>query len=95
MGLEIEFNFQLNNVVQVAAPPEPLLEEEAGIRGLLWALKQQESYKTRFLIPRKAVRDTDLWFYSRLSLNLVVPVPEKILVSKVRVGDFKEWFMKG
>ena len=65
------------------------------MRGLLWALKQQESYKTRFLIPRKAVRDTDLWFNSRLSLNLVVPVPEKILVSKVRVGDFKEWFMKG
>ena len=76
-------------------PAGAAVGEEAGIRGLLWALKQQESYKTRFLIPRTAVRDTDLWFNSRLSLNLVVPVPEKILVSKVRVGDFKEWFMKG
>ena len=49
----------------------------------------------QYLIARKAVRDIDLWFNSRLSVNLVVHVPEKILVSKVRAGDFKEWFMKG
>lgn len=49
----------------------------------------------QYLISRKAIKDIDLWFNSRLSVNLVIPVPEKILVSKVRVSDFKEWFGRG
>ena len=130
--------------------------QEAGLQGLLQALKQQEHYKTHFLIPqkgdkllplavdavyyfyiidgnvkavtdgreyalsqtldeiadslppaaffpvnreyqiaRRAIKDIDLWFNSRLSVNLTVPVAEKILVSKVRVAEFKEWFTRG
>ena len=46
----------------------------------------------QYLISRKAVLDIDLWFNGRLSINLKVPVAEKILVSKVRVSEFKEWF---
>ena len=46
----------------------------------------------QYLISRKAVSDIDLWFNGRLSVNLKVPVQEKILVSKARVGEFKDWF---
>lgn len=46
----------------------------------------------QYLISRKAVKDIDLWFNGRLSVNLKVPVTEKILVSKARVTEFKEWF---
>ncbi|WP_293713391.1 LytTR family DNA-binding domain-containing protein [uncultured Parabacteroides sp.] len=46
----------------------------------------------QYLISRKAVLDIDLWFNGRLSVNLKVPIEEKILVSKVRVSEFKEWF---
>jgi DNA-binding LytR/AlgR family response regulator len=46
----------------------------------------------QFIISRKAIKDIDLWFNSRLSVNLKVPVPEKILVSKARVPEFKSWF---
>lgn len=49
----------------------------------------------QYLISRKAVKDIDLWFNSRLSVNLVISTPEKIVVSKVRVSDFKEWFSGG
>ena len=49
----------------------------------------------QYLISRKAVLDIDLWFNGRLSINLKVPVAEKILVSKARVGEFKEWFTGG
>ncbi len=48
----------------------------------------------QYLISRKAIQDIDLWFNGRLSINLKVPVPEKILVSKARVGEFKEWFSR-
>jgi two-component system LytT family response regulator len=46
----------------------------------------------QFIISRKAIKDIDLWFNSRLSVNLKVTVPEKILVSKARVPEFKSWF---
>lgn len=46
----------------------------------------------QFIISRKAVKDIDLWFNNRLSVNLIVHVPEKIMVSKARVPEFKKWF---
>lgn len=46
----------------------------------------------QFIISRKAIKDIDLWFNSRLSVNLKVSAPEKILVSKARVPEFKNWF---
>lgn len=49
----------------------------------------------QYLISRKAVLDIDLWFNGRLSVNMKVPVPEKILISKARVSEFKEWFAGG
>ena len=47
----------------------------------------------QFIISRKAIKDIDLWFNSRLSVNLKVSVPERILVSKARVPEFKNWFV--
>lgn len=47
----------------------------------------------QYLVTREAIRDIDLWFNSRLSVNLrYETLPEKILVSKARVSEFKEWF---
>ena len=47
----------------------------------------------QFLISREAIRDIDLWFNNRLSINLRCKVTdEKVLVSKARVQEFKEWF---
>jgi DNA-binding LytR/AlgR family response regulator len=46
----------------------------------------------QFIINRSAVKDIDFWFNSRLSVNLKVSVHEKILISKARVPDFKNWF---
>lgn len=46
----------------------------------------------QYIISRTAVKDIDLWFNNRLSINLKVPTDEKILVSKLRVNDFKTWF---
>jgi len=46
----------------------------------------------QFIISRSSIKDIDLWFNSRLSVNLKVSVPEKILISKARVQEFKGWF---
>ena len=47
----------------------------------------------QFIVARKAVKDIAVWFGSRLSLNLMVEIPEKIIISKARVPEFKQWLM--
>jgi len=46
----------------------------------------------QFIIAKNAVKDIDWWFNNRLSINLKVLIPEKILVSRTRVTEFREWF---
>lgn len=45
----------------------------------------------QFIISRRAVKDIAVWFGSRLALNLLVDTPERIIISKARVPEFKQW----
>ncbi|MBQ9138604.1 MAG: response regulator transcription factor [Alistipes sp.] len=47
----------------------------------------------QFIISRDAVADISVWFGSRLAVNLKVATPEKIIVSKARVPEFKQWLV--
>lgn len=47
----------------------------------------------QYIIAKKAVRDIDLWFNGRLAVNLKVPVPERIFISKAKANEFKDWFV--
>lgn len=50
----------------------------------------------QYIISRDAVKDIDLWFNNRLSLNLHgIKINEKILVSRAKVQEFKNWFTGG
>jgi two-component system LytT family response regulator len=46
----------------------------------------------QFIINREAIKDVDLWFSGKLSLNLTKEPPCKIVISKARVPEFKSWF---
>jgi len=46
----------------------------------------------QYLISRESIIYIDYWFNGRLSINLKIPAKDKILVSKARVNEFKEWF---
>lgn len=48
----------------------------------------------QFIISRKSVKDISVWFGSRLSANLTLETPERIVIPKARVHDFKEWLKK-
>lgn len=45
----------------------------------------------QFIIARRAVQEITVWFGSRLSLALTVETPERIIISKARVPEFKAW----
>ncbi len=47
----------------------------------------------QFVISRNAVKDVSVWFGNKLAINLVVETPEKVIVSKARVAEFKTWFV--
>lgn len=48
----------------------------------------------QFIISRKSIRDIDIWSGKRLSVNLLLPVPERIIISKVKAPLFKKWLMQ-
>ena len=45
----------------------------------------------QFIVARRAVKEIVVWFGSRLSLHLTVDTPERIVISKARVPEFKAW----
>lgn len=47
----------------------------------------------QFVISRSAVKDVSVWFGNKLAINLILDTPEKIIVSKARVAEFKAWFV--
>ncbi len=45
----------------------------------------------QFIISREAIRDISVWFGGRLTLHLKIDAPERIVISKARVREFKAW----
>jgi two-component system LytT family response regulator len=48
----------------------------------------------QFVVARNSIKDVSVWFGNKLAINLYVETPEKIIVSKARVAEFKVWFTK-
>ena len=46
----------------------------------------------QYIIAHEAVKDISIWFGNKISINLIVPTEEKIIVSKARVSEFKNWY---
>jgi len=49
----------------------------------------------QYIISHNAVKDISLWFDGKLSVNLSVEIPEKIIISRARATEFKNWYSKG
>lgn len=47
----------------------------------------------QFIISKNSVKDIDLWYNGRLSVNLVLSTPEKIIISRPKVHEFKRWLI--
>ncbi|MDA3817487.1 MAG: LytTR family DNA-binding domain-containing protein [Prolixibacteraceae bacterium] len=45
----------------------------------------------QYIVSRNAIKDASVWFASRLALNLTVPTPERLYVSRSNVNEFKRW----
>jgi two-component system LytT family response regulator len=45
----------------------------------------------QFLVSRKAIREIEYYFNGRLVVKLHPSPEEKVIISKARAGNFKEW----
>lgn len=45
----------------------------------------------QFILSKEAIESMTIWFDNRLRINLIVPSPEEIYVSKNRAAEFKQW----
>lgn len=45
----------------------------------------------QYIISRDAVKEIVLWFNNRIAVSLKLSTPERIIVSKAHVQDFKAW----
>lgn len=45
----------------------------------------------QYIIARSTIKSASIWFGGKLSLNLTIPVQERVQISKARVKDFKNW----
>ncbi len=56
-------------------------------------LPEQEFFRVnrQFIVARRAVKEISIWFGSRLTLTLEVELPERLVVPKARVPEFKRW----
>jgi two-component system LytT family response regulator len=46
----------------------------------------------QYIVSHKAVKDIAFWFGSKLQLRLTVSTPDRIIISKAKVSEFKEWY---
>lgn len=46
----------------------------------------------QYIVAHDAIKDISVWFGNKISLNMTIPTEEKIIVSKARVSEFKNWY---
>lgn len=60
---------------------------------LIKQLNPSEFYRAnrQYIITKSAVQDVTIWFGNRLSVNLIIPISERIIVSRSNVQELKHW----
>lgn len=46
------------------------------------------------IVAHNAIRDINLWALGKLALTLCVDTPDRIIISKAKVNEFKQWYTK-
>ena len=85
-----------NKMTKIITTDNETFYMDSPLEDLYLQLDPSEFFRTnrQYIVSHKAIKDISIWFGSKLSINLIVTVPEKIIVSKARVAEFKVWYTK-
>jgi len=85
-----------NKMVKIITDDNQAYSMDSSLEDLFTQLDPAVFFRAnrQYIVSHKAIKDISVWFGSKLSINVAVPVPEKIIVSKARVPEFKAWYTK-
>lgn len=46
----------------------------------------------QYIVAHRAIKEISVWPIGKLALTLAVPTPDRIIISKARVPEFKTWY---
>jgi len=85
-----------NKMVKIIAMNQETYNLDNSLEEIYIQLDPSEFFRAnrQYIVSHKAIRDISIWFGGKLSINMMMTVPDKIVVSKARVAEFKLWFTK-
>jgi DNA-binding LytR/AlgR family response regulator len=90
---DVCYFYTANEHVQVTTLNGETFPMDKSLDAIMSMLPTSDFYRAnrQFIVARKAIKDIDVWFGNRLSVNLTQKTPERVIVSKNRVAEFKLW----
>ncbi len=90
---EIAFCYTFNEKVSAYTCDGRQMPLEGSLDSVMSQLPESDFFRAnrQFIVSRQGIKDISVWFGSRLSLNMHIAVPERIVVSKARVPELKRW----
>ena len=91
---DIAYIFMDNKIVKLVTFDNRTYYGTASLDEIQRRIDPSEFFRAnrQFIIAHKAIKDMSVWFDSKLSVNLTVDIPEKIIISRKRANEFKEWY---
>jgi two-component system LytT family response regulator len=91
---KIAYFYTENKIVKIVTDDNKTFSMDSSLEDLYSQLDSSQFFRAnrQFIVSHKAIKDISIWFGSKVSINLYISVPEKIIVSKARVAEFKVWY---
>lgn len=93
---DVAFFYTTNERTQVGTTDGRHYPLDKSLDTIMGQLSEANFYRAnrQFIVSRHQIKDIDVWIGSRLALNLTVETPERIIISKNRVAEFKGWIAR-
>ncbi len=90
---DITWFYTSNELVQAQTSDNKKLNIDFTLEELQEMLDPVQFFRAnrQFIVHRKAIREIELYFNSRLLVKMQPDTPENIVISKARVPEFKAW----
>jgi len=91
---DIAYIFSENKIAKIVTFDNRFFYENSSLDEMQRQIDPASFFRAnrQFIISFKAIKDISLWFDSKISVNLLINTPEKIIVSRTKVSEFKDWY---
>ena len=91
---DIAYIHSENKIAEIATLDKRIFHENSSLDEIQRQIDPSKFFRAnrQYIISHKAIKDISVWFDSKLSVNLWVDTPERVIVSRLRVSEFKDWY---